>query len=441
MPQTTADWVIDARWIVPMTEPGQVLEQHSLVVGNGRILDLLPQQAARIRHPHVPVLQRPHHLLMPGLVNAHTHAAMSLFRGFADGLPLMEWLTQKIWPLERRFVNAEFVHDGALLSIAEMLRAGITCFGDMYFFPNETARAAVEQGMRAAIGMPVADFPTPWAQSPNEYLSKALGVRDEYKGHPWITTAFAPHAPYTVGDETFVRIRTLADELDTPLMIHLHESEQELAESLRVHGVRPIQRLERLGILTPALNAVHMVHMNEADIELAQRSGISVTLCPESNLKLGNGAPPVHHWRRSAVPMGLGTDGPASNNDQDLWPEIKLAALMSRTGSEAAPILSAWDALAMATRGGAAALGLGDQIGTLEVGKWADLTCVNFDHPAMQPVYDPCSQLVFSGSRDLVTDVWVAGRPLLEESRLTRLDWPAVRERAQAWSDRLRQRC
>lgn len=440
MPQTTADWVIEARWILPMTEAGEVLEHHSLVVGNGRILDLLPQPAAKIRYPQVPVLQRPHHLLMPGLVNAHTHAAMSLFRGFADGLPLMEWLTQKIWPLERRFVTAEFVHDGALLSIAEMLRAGITCFGDMYFFPNETAKAAVETGMRAVIGMPVADFHSPWAQSPNEYLSKALSVRDEYKGHPWITTAFAPHAPYTVGDETFVRIRTLADELDTAVMIHLHESEQEVTESMRLHGVRPIQRLERLGILTPALNAVHMVHMSAADIELAQRSGISVTLCPESNLKLGNGAPPVYQWRQSRVPMGLGTDGPASNNDQDLWPEIKLAALLSRTHSESAPGLSAWDALALATRGGAAAVGLGDQIGTLETGKWADLACVNFDHPAMQPVYDPCSQLVFSGSRDLVSDVWVAGRHLLNDSRFTRLDWPAVRDRAQAWSDQLRQR-
>lgn len=422
-----------------MTQAGRVLEHHSLVMGNGRILDLLPQQAAKIRYPQVPVLQRPDHLLMPGLVNAHTHAAMSLFRGFADGLPLMEWLTQKIWPLERRFVTAEFVHDGALLSIAEMLRAGITCFGDMYFFPNETAKAAVETGMRAVIGMPVADFHSPWAQSPDEYLSKALSVRDEYRGHPWITTAFAPHAPYTVGDETFVRIRTLADELDTAVMIHLHESEHEVSESMRLHGVRPIQRLERLGILTPALNAVHMVHMSASDIELAQRSGISVTLCPESNLKLGNGAPPVSQWRRSRVPMGLGTDGPASNNDQDLWPEIKMAALLSRTHSDAAPALSAWDALAMATRGGAAAIGLSDQIGTLENGKWADLACVNFDHPAMQPVYDPCSQLVFSGGRDLVSDVWVAGRHLVNDSQLTRLDWPTVRDRSQAWSDQLRQ--
>ena len=440
MPQTTADWIIEARWILPMTQTGLVLEHHSLVIGNGRILDLLPQQAAKTRYPQVPVLQRPDHLLMPGLVNAHTHAAMSLFRGFADGLPLMQWLTQKIWPLERQFVTAEFVHDGALLSIAEMLKAGITCFGDMYFFPNETAKAAVEQGMRAVIGMPVADFHSPWAHSPNEYLSKALSVRDEYKGHPWITTAFAPHAPFTVGDETFVRIRTLADELDTAIMIHLHESEHEVTESGRLHGLRPIERLERLGILTPALNAVHMVHMNAADIELAQRSGISITLCPESNLKLGNGAPPVHQWQQSQVPMGLGTDGPASNNDQDLWPEIKLAALLSRTHSDAAPSLSAWDALAMATRGGAAAVGLSDQIGTLEAGKWADLACVNFDHPAMQPVFDPCSQLVYSASRDLVSDVWVAGRHLLNDSQLTRLDWPAVRGRTQAWADQLRQR-
>ena len=280
-----------------MTEPGLALENHALVLENGRILDLLPQASARLRYPQVPCLQRSQHALLPGLVNAHTHAAMSLFRGFAEGLPLMDWLTRKIWPLERRFVNAQFVHDGAMLSIAEMLKAGITCFGDMYFYPNETARAAAEQGMRAVIGMPVADFQSPWAQSPDEYLSKALSVRDEYKGHPWITTAFAPHAPYTVGDETFVRIRTLADELDSTVMIHLHESQQEVQESLQRHGVRPIQRLERLRLLTPALNAIHMVHMSSDDIELAQRSGIAVTLCPESNLKLGNGAPPFAQWK------------------------------------------------------------------------------------------------------------------------------------------------
>ena len=434
MPKACADLLIEARWILPMSEPGLLLEHHSLAVQNGRIIDILPRQTALQRHPGAQLVQRPTHLLMPGLVNAHTHAAMSLFRGFAEGLPLMQWLREKIWPLERRFVNAQFVRDGALLSIAEMLRAGISCFGDMYFYPNETATAVAEQGMRAVIGAPVADFPSPWAITPAEYLSKALSVRDEFKGHPRIGSAFAPHAPYTVGDDTFMRIRTLADELDAGIMIHLHESAQEIDESLARFGMRPIERLERLGMLTPALNAVHMAHVSAADIELARRGAITVTLCGESNLKLDNGAPPVSRWARSGVTLGLGSDGPASNNDQDLWPEIRLTALLARDAADAAPPLSPWQALAMATRGGAVALGLGDEIGTLEAGKWADVCCVNFDHPAMQPVFDPCALLVYSGSRDLVSDVWVAGRQLLGDGELLRLDWPAVRERAQHWA-------
>jgi 5-methylthioadenosine/S-adenosylhomocysteine deaminase len=437
MQNARADLLIEARWILPMTQPGLLLEHHTLVIGNGRILALLPQAAAAAQHPDAVRIQRPAHLLMPGLVNAHTHAGMSLFRGFAEGLPLKQWLHEKIWPLERRFVDASFVRDGALLSIAEMLSGGVTCFGDMYFFPNETAAAAAEQGIRALIGMPVADLPSPWAQTPAEYLSKALSVRDEFKGHPRIGCAFAPHAPYTVGDDTFMQIRTLADELDAGVMIHLHESAYEVGKSCERHGLRPIERLERLGMLTPALNAVHMAHVNAADIDLAQRSGISVTLCAESNLKLGNGAPPVAAWSRTGVPLGLGSDGPASNNDQDLWIEMRLAALLARSATDDTAPITPWQALAMATRGGAAALGLGDQIGTLEAGKWADVCCVDFDHPAMQPVHDPCVQLVYSGGRDQVSDVWVAGRQLLADGALLRLDWPSVRARAQEWARRL----
>jgi len=430
---------IEARWILPMTEPDLVLEHHALLIANGRILDILPRDEAARRYPDAARVARPTHLLMPGLVNAHTHAAMSLFRGLAEGLPLQRWLSEKIWPLERRMVDARFVRDGSLLSMAEMLRAGITCFADMYIFPDETARTVAEQGMRARIGLPVADFPSPWAQAPAEYLSKALEVRDAFKGHPRIDCAFAPHAPYSVSDATFERIRTLADELDAPIAIHLHESAQEITDSLQRHGVRPIERLQRLGLLGPTLNAIHMAHVSPADIELAMLSRISVTLCAESNLKLGNGAPPVRDWTRSELAVALGSDGPASNNDQDLWLEIRLAALLARASGEEAPPLSPWSALALATRGGAAALGLAEHVGTLEAGKWADLCCVDFDRPAMQPVYDPIAQLVFSGGRDCVSDVWVAGRPLLEAGELTRLDWPAVRARAQEWARRLSQ--
>ena len=441
MPPPVADLLIEARWILPMTEPGLILHDHTAVIGDGRILEILPQAQAATRYPDATRLQRGTHLLMPGLVNAHTHAAMSLFRGFAEGLPLERWLKEKIWPLERRHVDAAFVRDGAALSIAEMLRGGITCFADQYFFPNETAAIAAEQGIRAVIGLPVADFESPWAATPADYLGKALSVRDEFKGHPRISCAFAPHAPRTVSDTTFEQIRTLADELDAGIMIHLHESAREVEQSLRRHGMRPIERLEKLGMLTPALNAVHMTHVTGADIEMARRSGISVTLCAESNLKLGNGAPPIAAWSSSGATVGLGSDSSACNNDQDLWIEMRLAALLARAGDAAGqaspPPLSPWQAIAMATRGGAAALGLADQIGTLEAGKWADLCCVDFDHPAMQPVHDPLVQLVYSGARDLVSDVWVAGRQLLGAGSLLRLEWEQVRGRAQEWARRL----
>jgi 5-methylthioadenosine/S-adenosylhomocysteine deaminase len=437
MPPVPADLSINARWMAPMTTRAGVLEGHALIVRDGRIVDILPQRDARDRYDSTLVLDRPAHLLMPGLVNAHTHAAMSLFRGFAEGTPSMTWLTERIWPLERRFVSPEFVRDGVLVSIAEMLKAGITCFGDQYFFPDETARAAVEQGMRAVIGMPVAEFASPWAKTDAEYLTRALSVHDEYRGHPAISTAFAPHAPWTVSDDTFTRIATLADELDAGIMMHLHESAAEIADSLARHGLRPIERLHGLGLLTPALNAIHMTHANSADIALAQRTGISVTLCPGSNLRLGNGLPPVAALSAAGVRLSAGTDGAASNNDQDLWSEMKLIALLSRESGEAALNLSPWDALATATRGGASALGLDAEIGTLESGKWADLCCVDLSGPAAQPMYDPLTTLVFSGGRDMVTDVWVAGRQLLADSELTRLDWPGVSARANAWAERI----
>jgi 5-methylthioadenosine/S-adenosylhomocysteine deaminase len=453
MSMHVADFVLSAPWIVPMTVPDLVLREHAVVVRGGRIVELVPRAQSLAKYPHLPRIERPDHIILPGLVNAHTHAGMSFFRGFAEGLPLMKWLGERIWPLERRFVTAQFVYDAALLSIAEMLKSGVTCFADMYFFPAETARAAIEQGLRAQIGMPIAEFESPWARNADEYLSKALAVRDEFRNHAMIRTAFAPHAPYTVSDATFRRLRTLADELDSCITIHLHESAAEVQESLAQHGKRPIERLAQLGLLTPALNAVHMVHIERSDIECALRNGISVTLCPESNLKLGNGPPPIAQWVASGVPLAIGTDGPASNNDQDLWSEIKLAALLSRPGSmggasspmsdppqltgEAAPTLSPWQALALMTRGAARAIGFEDLVGTLEPGKSADLCCVDLNMPATQPVYDPLAQLVYSSARDQVSDVWAAGRHLLADREFTHLDWPQVAAGARRWAQTL----
>ena len=399
-----------------MTMPGKVLEHHTLVVRDGRILDLLPSSAAGTLYEATVVVERPAHLLMPGMINVATHAARSLLRGAGPGAAA----------LEKRFLGPEFVRDGALTAVAEMLRAGITCFGDRYYFPDQTARVACEQGMRALIGLPVADTSSPWAQTSAEYLTKALGLRDEYKDHPLIATAFAPHAPGLVSDSTFARLVTLADELDAGIVIDLHATENEIADSLALHGARPIERLWNLGLLTPALNAIHMTHAADADIALAQRTGIAVSLCCEAAIEGERHLPPVPGLVRSGMRLGLASGGEACRT-HDIWGEMKLLALQS----------SSWVALAAATLGGAAAAGMDTDIGSLAPGKWADLCCIDLGGPATQPLHDPVTQLVLCGGRDLVNDVWVAGRQLLSEREMTRLDWAAAAERARAWAERL----
>jgi 5-methylthioadenosine/S-adenosylhomocysteine deaminase len=407
-----------------MTSSGGVLENHSLVVRDGRILDLLPSAAAMESYAATVTVQRPAHLLMPGLINANTHAATALFRaagaaGAAGGGHA---------ELEKRTLSAEFVRDGVLLAIADMLRSGITCFGDRYYFPDETARAAAEQGMRAVIGMPIAETPSPWAGTGAEYLTRALELRDEYSGHPLIETAFAPHAPHTLSNAMFERIATLADELDAPIMIDLHESAGEITQSIARHGVRPILRLWQLGLLTPALNAGHMTHATGADIDLAQRTGISISLCPQASLRRAEGLPPAAAFFASGIRVGLGSGGVSCQN-LDLWDEMKGLALMTAHPP--------WETLAAATVGGAAALGIDAEVGTLAPGSWADVCCLERSAPAAFPANAPFAPLVFRGGRDLVSDVWVAGRQLVANGELTRLDWAAVSARANAWAPRL----
>jgi 5-methylthioadenosine/S-adenosylhomocysteine deaminase len=416
-----ADLSIEARWIVPMSMPGEVLENHTLVVRDGRIADLLPTAAAALRYAATLVVQRPAHLLMPGMINSATHAATTLFRGMGPDFAA----------LEQRFAGPEFVRDGVLTAIADMLRSGITCFADRYYFPDECARTAVEQGMRAVVGTPVAETPSLWAKSSDEYFTRALRVHDEYKNHPLISTAFAPQALDSLSDATVARVATLADELDARIVVDLHESAAEIAASLARHGVRPMTRLWNLGLLTPALNAVHMALATADDIELAGRTGVSISVCPKSSMAKAGGLPSVSAFAASGIRLGLCSADGARHQNQDVWGEMQLLALASSAGA------SAWDALCMATRGGAAALGLDAELGTLEPGKWADLCCVDLSGPATSPLRDPVTQLVFGGCRDRVSDVWVAGRQLLSGGETTRLDWAAVSDRTQGWASRL----
>jgi 5-methylthioadenosine/S-adenosylhomocysteine deaminase len=424
MPAVPADLLISCRWILPMTSRDALLEHHSLVVRDGRIFDVLPSTLAAERYAATVHVERPQHLLLPGLVNARTQ------------------IVPPLAPAGR----GDRISDCALLGIAALLRGGTSCFAALGFFPADCARLATAQGMRALIGIPLAEFATPWAKQPGDYLTRALHLRDELAGHPLLATAFAPHGTAAISDALFSRIATLANELDAGVLVSLHTSAAEVTECVQRHGERPLARLHALGLLTPALTAADMVHVDDADMALAQRSGIAITLCPESNFRAGVGPPPARKWAESGLGLSLGSGAAPADAAADLWSSLKLLALLAvRSGSGPAgsgdvssgPGLDAWDVLAAATRGGAAALGLGAEIGTLETGKWADLCCVDLRGPAMvQAAASTLSGLVSAGGRDLVTDVWVAGRHLLNEGTFTRLDWPAVAARVGAWNSR-----
>jgi len=435
----TVDTVLKARWIIPVEPPNAVLEDHALVIDQRRIVDILPIIAAADRYDARSSLELGAHALIPGLINAHTHAAMSLLRGLADDLPLMAWLKEHIWPAEARWVNETFTYNGTLLAIAEMLRGGITCFNDMYYFPEVAARAAVAAGMRACVGLIVVDFPTVYASNADEYISKALSLHDDYKGDALIATAFAPHAPYTVADEALMRIRTYADELDIPVHMHVHETADEIAQSIKAHGGRPLQRLAGLGLVSPALLAVHMTQLTDADIESAASAGAHVLHCPESNLKLASGFCPAQKLLTAGVNVALGTDGAASNNDLDMFGEMRTAALLAKAVAGDATALPAASALRMATLNGAIALGLSDETGSLEIGKTADIVAVRLDEIESVPLYDPISQLIYATGRDKVSDVWIAGQPVLKDRRLTTIDSIELYAKVRAWNARIRE--
>lgn len=433
------DTLIIPRWIIPIVPHGQVLENHALAISNGRITALLPASEAETSVHARETICLPGHALMPGLINAHTHTAMSLMRGLADDLALMDWLENHIWPAESRHMSGEFVAQGTELAIAEMLRGGTTCFNDMYFFPDITAQTAAKAGMRAAVGLILIDFPTVWAQNPQEYIEKGLGVRDQYRDHPLISTLFAPHAPYTVSDEPMKKIRVLADEMDLRVHMHVHETAFEVAQAEKESGLRPLARLKQLGLLNPNLLAVHMTQLNDAEISDCAQAGVNILHCPESNLKLANGLCPVQKLLDAGINVALGTDGAASNNDADMLGEVRTAALIGKLATGDAAALPAARVLRMATLSGAQALGLEQDTGSLEPGKWADLCAIDLSTAETQPVYDPISQIVYAAGREQVTNTWVAGKRLLRDRRLTTLDLDAILVNTAKWRERLSQ--
>lgn len=437
IPTESVDLIVHARWVLGAQDSQPLMEGHCIVVVADRIVDVLPSDEAAKLYSANSEISLAEHVLMPGMVNAHGHGAMSLLRGIADDLPLKSWLEDYIWPLEERWMAPEFVYHGTQLAIAEMLLSGTTCFADMYFFPNEAARAASEIGMRTQLACPVIDFPTAWAQDAEEYISKATALNDQYRHHPLISVAFGPHAPYTVSDAPLLKIATFAEELDIPIHMHIHESAQEVSDALETSGKRPLQRLAELGLISPRLLCVHGTQLNDADIALLSENGASVVHCPESNLKLASGFCRVAALQAAGINVALGTDGAASNNDLDMFSEMRTAALLAKAVAGDASALPALQALRMATSNGAKALGLDSQIGSLETGKCADMIAVRLDSLNAIPLYNPLSQLVYSTHSHQVSHVWVAGKLLVDAGTLTSIDVDALRSNVQTWQQRI----
>jgi 5-methylthioadenosine/S-adenosylhomocysteine deaminase len=435
-----SDTLLCPRWIVPVEPAGAVLEGHCVAVRDGLIEAVLPRAAADERFAAYEKVELGEHALIPGLVNAHTHAAMALMRGLADDLPLMRWLEEHIWPAETKHVSPQFVRDGTLLACAEMLRGGVTCFNDMYFFPAAALEAAQEAGMRVALGMIVFDFPSAYGADPDDYLAKGLALRDQWHENPLVSFCLAPHAPYTVSDATFGKVAKLAAEVDVPVHVHVHETEQEIERSLAEHGVRPLARLERLGLLGPGLIAVHAVHLTDPEIALLAKHGASVAHCPSSNLKLASGFAPAAKLAAAGVNLCFGTDGAASNNRLDIFAEMRLGALLAKAVARDAQALPARAALRAATLGGAQALGLEARIGSIEPGKYADLAAVRLAGPELSPLYDPVSQLVYAAGREHVSDVWIAGKRLLHEGIIADLPLWSLDTRIKMWENTFRSR-
>ena len=437
MQGTKIDLLINCRWIIPVVPNNQILENCALAIDAERIIGIYPQAEAAKRFDARKIEQLNDHIVMPGLVNAHGHAAMSLLRGYADDLPLRPWLENHIWPAESRHVSEEFVRDGTMLAMAEMIDSGTTCFADMYFYHEQIAEAVRHAGMRCQIGFTVLDFATTYGRDADDYIHKGLALNDKYGDQPLLKIACAPHAPYSVSDSAMEKIALYANELDMPIHIHCHETASEIHESLEQYDCRPLQRLRDLGLLLPQTQLVHMTQVDASDISLLQDHNCHVIHCPESNMKLASGQCPVTDLMAAGVNVAIGTDGAASNNDLDLFGELKTAALLAKHASQDASALDAHAAVRMATINGAAALGWDNEIGSLEAGKSADIIAVKMDSIAMQPLYNPASQLVYCNAGSQVSHSWVAGKPLLNEGQLQTMNHQSLIQAATEWRNKI----
>ncbi len=439
--QTTvnADLMIEARWIATVVSNQPILENHTVIVHDGLIVEILPIAEARQKYVATSLVCLDDHVLIPGLINLHTHAAMSLMRGIADDMPLMAWLKDHIWPAEKNILSVRYVHDATILACAEMLSGGITCFNDMYFYPQAAAAAASQVGMRANLGLVVLEFPSAYANDADDYLQKGVDAHDSWRNNPLITSSIAPHAPYTVSNQTFQKVITYAEQLGLNIHTHLHETREEIAQSEAQYGLRPLQRIAEFGLLGPNLVAAHCVHLQGNEIDLLAEYGCHVAHCPSSNLKLASGIAPVAQLLLKGVNIGLGTDGAASNNRIDIFTEMRLSALLAKGVSEDATVVPAHQALEMATINAAKAMGLDHKIGSIEIGKLADLAAVKLSDLATAPYYDPISHLVYSCGREHVTHTWVAGELRYSNGVYANIEPIELKEIINTWQPKLRQ--
>lgn len=434
------DLIVSARWILPVLPKGRLYENCSLIIRDGEIVDVAPSSSIDSQYDYQEHIDLPNQLLMPGLINTHGHAAMSLFRGLADDLPLMEWLENHIWPAEAEWVTEEFVKDGTELAVAEMLLSGTTCFSDMYFYPEASAKVAFDTGIRAQIYFPILDFPTQWGTGPEDYIHKGLKLHDRYRSVEHINVGFGPHAPYTVSDEPLQRIATLAEELQAPIQIHMHETAKEVEDSIQLHGKRPLQRIAELGLLGPSTQLVHMTQVDDSDIELLTTHSAHVVHCPESNMKLASGFCPVHTLLQHDINVCLGTDGAASNNDLSLFDEMHTASLLGKGIAQKADALPSSTMIEMVTINAAKAIGLESMLGSLEKGKRADFIALDMSGAQQAPIYNLESQLVNTHVSHLVTHVWINGKCLVDERELQTLNLQDVIKKTQSWQNKVQSR-
>lgn len=420
----------------------EVLENHAVLIDKDHIIEVGPTAVLKKKHPNAEKIDLADQVLMPGLINCHSHAAMNLFRGIADDLALHDWLQTRIWPLEGAHADQEFVYDGTVMAAAEMLLGGTTTFNDMYFYPDQVVQAAVDLGARVVAGITVIEFPTRYASDASQYIELGLAARDKTLGEPTVHWSVAPHAPYTVSDDTFLRLASIAEELDLPIHCHLHETASEVSDAVSRDGKRPFERLSKLGVLNERFLAVHGVHLNESELSHMATVGASLVHCPASNLKLASGIAPVANALQAGVNVVIGTDGAASNNKIDMWDEMRLGALLCKGASMDATAWPAGNALLSVTNGAAKALGLERITGRISPGFRADLISVELDQkPHQSPLHNLVSKLVYSGAARDVKHVWVNGKRVVESQQLvgksSQLVSQTMRKVTRVWQTRL----